>query len=135
MNLQSLSFRFLLAFVAIIIVTTLAAGVPAYISIRAELEKQAWTRVLDSGHVTMALLETEKVRLENLAVLVSKCPTLQDILQQQDVNALNAYLQTMQSTVNLDILVLSEKSGQILANQNRFCTSQSFGSFLVQNRN
>jgi two-component system phosphate regulon sensor histidine kinase PhoR len=118
--LHSLSLRFLLAFVAIIIVTTLAAGVPAYISIRAELEKQAWTRVLDSGRVTMALLETEKVRLENLAVLVAQCPTLQNLAQQRDIDALNKYLQTFQMTVNLDILVLSDKSGQVLANGTEF---------------
>ena len=114
--MRSLSFRCLLAFVAIIIITTLSAGVPAYITVRTELAKQAWTHVADGGRVTMALLETEKDRLANLAVLVAQRPTLQDLAQQRDINALNVYLQTFKATVGLDILVLSDTSGQVIAN-------------------
>jgi two-component system phosphate regulon sensor histidine kinase PhoR len=113
--LRSLSFRFLLAFIAIIVITTLSAGVPAYTTIRTELAKQAWRHVSDGGRVTMALLETEKIRLENLAILLSQRPTLQDLVQQRDANALNEYLQTFQEAVDLDIVVISDKSGQVLA--------------------
>jgi PAS domain S-box-containing protein len=121
--LRSLSFRCLLAFVAIIVITTLAAGVPAYITVRSELAKQAWMHVGDGGRVTMALLETEKERLANLAVLAAQRPTLQDLVQQRDVNALNTYLQTFQTTVGLDILVLSDASGQVIANGTEFFSS------------
>jgi PAS domain S-box-containing protein len=113
--LHNFSSRFLLAFIAIIVITTLSAGVPAYIIIRTELDKQAWQHVSDGGLVTMALLEAEKTRLENLAVLVSQRPTLQNLAQQRDTDALNKYLQTFQGTVDLDILILSDKSGQVLA--------------------
>jgi two-component system phosphate regulon sensor histidine kinase PhoR len=114
--LHSISWRFLLAFIAIIVLTTVAAGVPAYITIRRELDRQAWTRVSDGGRVTKALLDTEKVRLENLAALVAQRPTLQSLLEQGDVVALNKYLETFRATVDLDILVLNEKSGQVVAN-------------------
>ena len=113
--MRSLSFRFLLAFVAIIVITTLAAGVPAYITVRSELAKQAWTHVGDGGRVTMALLETEKERLANLAVLVAQRPTLQELALQRDINALNLYLQTFQTTVGLDFLILSDSAGQVIA--------------------
>jgi PAS domain S-box-containing protein len=122
-NLRSLSFRCLLAFVAIIVITTLSAGVPAYITIRTELSKQAWTHVADGGRVTMALIETEKDRLANLAVLLAQRPTLQDLVQQRDINALNMYLQTFQATVDLDILVLSDTSGQVITNGAEFFPS------------
>jgi len=115
LSLHSFSSRFLLAFIAIIVITTLSAGVPAYMVIRTELEKQAWQHVSDGALVTMALLEAEKTRLENLAVLVSQRPTLQNLAQQRDTDALNKYLQTFQGTVDLDILILSDKSGQVLA--------------------
>ena len=114
--MRSLSFRCLLAFVAIIIITTLSAGVPAYITVRAELAKQAWTHIADGGRVTMALLEAEEDRLANLAVLVAQRPTLQNLARQHDINALNMYLQTFQATVGLDILVLSDNSGRVIAN-------------------
>jgi len=114
-NLRSLSFRFLLAFVAIIVITTLAAGVPAYLLIRSELENQAWIRVSDGGRVTTALLKTEKTRLENLAALLVQRPTLKELALQRDTDALNQYLQAFQESVALDILVLSDESGQVLA--------------------
>jgi PAS domain S-box-containing protein len=113
--LQSLSFRFLLAFIAIIVITTLSAGVPAYISIRNELDKQAWERVSDGERVTGALLDAEKLRLENLAILVSQRPTLQSLTQQRDIDTLNNYLQTFQASVDLDILVLNDEYGGIVA--------------------
>lgn len=113
--LHSLSFRFLLAFIAIIVITTLSAGVPAYISIRNELDKQAWERVSDGERVTRALLDAEKIRLENLAILVSQRPTLHGLTQQGDIDALNNYLQTFQASVDLDILVLNDASGGIVA--------------------
>jgi hypothetical protein len=121
--LHSLSSRFLLAFIAIIAITTLSAGVPAYIIIRTELDRQSWTHVADGGRVTLALLETEKIRLENLAVLVSQRPTLQNLVQRRDMDALNEYLQTFQKTVDLDVLVLSDKSGQVLAKGAEFNSS------------
>jgi PAS domain S-box-containing protein len=121
--LHSLSSRFLLAFIAIIAITTLSAGVPAYIIIRTELDRQSWTHVADGGRVTLALLETEKIRLENLAVLVSQRPTLQNLVQRGDMDSLNEYLQTFQKTVDLDVLVLSDKSGQVLAKGAEFNSS------------
>lgn len=124
--MHSLSFRCLLAFLAIIVITTLSVGVPAYIIIRTELDKQAWTYVTNGGRVTSALLETDKVRLENLAVLVAQRPTLQDLVRRSDINALNSYLQTFQRTVNLDFLVLSDRSGQVLATGAELFSSVEF---------
>ena len=97
--MHSLSWRLLLAFIAIIVLTTLSAGVPAFITIRRELESQAWTRVSDGGRVTEALLEAEKTRLSDLAVLVAQRPTLQELARQQDIRTLDGYLETIQETV------------------------------------
>jgi len=113
-TLHSLSQRFFATCVAIILLTTLLAGVPAYVGIRTELDKQAWKRVLDGGHVTMTLLETEKTRLENLAALVAQRPTLQALARQGNIEALNEYLQAFRETVALDILVLNDPSGKVL---------------------
>jgi two-component system phosphate regulon sensor histidine kinase PhoR len=113
--LHSFSSRFLVVLIAIIVITTLAAGVPAYILIRSELDKQAWARISDGGRVTMALLEAEKMRLENLAVLLAQRPTLQELARGSDMDALNQYLRTFQATIDLDILVLSDQSGRIIA--------------------
>ena len=113
--MHSLSWRLLLAFIAIIVLTTLSAGVPAFITIRRELESQAWTRVSDGGRVTEALLEAEKTRLSDLAVLVAQRPTLQELARQQDIRTLDGYLETIQETLDLDILVLSNMDGGVLA--------------------
>ncbi len=128
--MHSLSFRFLLAFIAIIVITTLSVSIPAYVIIRAELDKQAWTHVIDGGNVTMALLETEKNCLENLADLIVQRPTLQDLAQQRDTEGLNKYLQTFQRTVDLDILFLTDKSGQALSYGSE--NTSSIGSLFSQ---
>ncbi|MBN2118293.1 MAG: PAS domain S-box protein [Anaerolineales bacterium] len=65
--------------------------------------------------MTLALLATEKRQLANLAILVAQRPTLYGLVQRRDIDVLNEYLRTFQATVDLDILVVSDKSGQVLA--------------------
>jgi len=103
------------AFLAIIIITILLTSIPAYIVIRAELDKQTWKRVQEGGMATMALLENEKLRLEKLATLLSQRPTLHELIKQGDSISLNAYMQTFQKTVALDILLLGYDNGEVIA--------------------
>lgn len=111
----SLSTRLVVAFLVVIIGTTVAAGVPAYWFISTELEDQAWARVEDGMRVTQALLEAEKERLGNLASLAAQRPTLKDILVRSDDAALSAYLQTFRASTDLDMLIVYDPSGRVIA--------------------
>ncbi|MCJ7722962.1 MAG: ATP-binding protein [Anaerolineales bacterium] len=114
-GMHNFSSRLLLAFVAIIVITALLTGVPTYLAVHSELEDQAWARLSVGGKVTLTLLETEKVRLSNLASLASQRPTLQNLIQLQEFEDLTPYLKIFQKDTDLDILMLTDQSGKVLA--------------------
>ncbi len=101
---QSITSQFRLAFVVVIFVTTVAAGVPAYLIIRSELEQQAWARLADSVQITRILLRKEQDRLLDLGNLTSQRPTLRRYIREGDTEKLRGYLDVYQSSVDLDIL-------------------------------
>ena len=113
--IRSLSARLTVAFVTVILATTIAAGVPAYYLVRAQLEQQAWGRVSDGGRATLTLLRSEQTRLVNLAILTSERPTLSALLKQGDTASLSDYLHTLQSSVDLDVLAVSDAAGRLVA--------------------
>lgn len=114
-GMHSFSSRLLLAFIAIIVITALLTGVPTYLAVHSELEDQAWARLSGGGKVTLTLLETEKVRLSNLASLASQRPTLQNLIHLQEFEDLTPYLKIFQKDTDLDILMLTDPSGKVLA--------------------
>jgi two-component system phosphate regulon sensor histidine kinase PhoR len=113
--LRNFSSRLILAFVVVIMGTTLAAGIPAYLFIRNELDLQVWARVKDGSRVTQTLLLAEESRLADLAALTAERPTLRAILQQGDSTTLAAYLNNFRSSVDLDFLMIRNPDGVILA--------------------
>jgi PAS domain S-box-containing protein len=113
--IHSLSARLVIAFVVAIVITTVATSVPAIFRIRSELEQQAWARVADGKRVTRTIINSEKIRLTNLALHASQRPTLQALIRNGDQVELLNYLNTFLSGVNLDILTVSNDSGEIIA--------------------
>lgn len=101
---RSITSQFRLAFVVVIIATTIAAGVPAYLIIRSELEQQSSARLADGVQITRTLLKNEQDRLLDLGNLTSQRPTLRRHLKEGNTEGLHEYLRVYQSSVDLDIL-------------------------------
>ncbi|TET37856.1 MAG: HAMP domain-containing protein [Anaerolineales bacterium] len=101
---QSITSQFRLAFVVVIIATTIAAGIPAYLIIRSELQQQAWSRLADGSQITRTLLGNEQDRLVDLGNLTSQRPTLRKYMIKGSTERLREYLRVYQSSVDLDIL-------------------------------
>lgn len=99
------STRLLLVFLGLILLTTLSAGIPAYLLTRTELEAQAWLQVQTGQQATRSLLAAEQERLENLANLLAERPTLQALVINEDWATLSSYLEAFQQQSKLDILV------------------------------
>jgi PAS domain S-box-containing protein len=112
---HSLSVRLIITFGAIVLATTVLAGAPAYWIVRTQLQQQAWERVTDGGRVTETLLQAEQNRLHDLAVLTAQRPTLRDTLENGPTGNLPAYLRTLQSSVEIDLLVVYDGDGTPLA--------------------
>lgn len=130
-NRLSLSARLILGSVSVIVATTLAAGLPAYWLVRTELQQQAWARVADDKRVTFALIEAEGARLIQLAAHAAQRPSLQKLVQEGNLVALNDYLQIFRTGVELDLLIVSDASGQRLSDSE--IAELSFGSLNESN--
>jgi len=115
MKLNSSSVRLLLGFIALIILTTLSAGVPAFWLTRTQLERQAWKQVDNAQRSTHSLLVAEQNRVEDQLVLFTERPTLQQLIRDQSTAELQAYLQGFQAQSGLDILLLCTAEDQLLA--------------------
>lgn len=121
--LRSLSSRIILGFVAAIIVTTIAAGIPAYLIISNELEQEARKRLLDGALVTQSLLEAEMNQLAHLATLTSQRPTLIRLLREQDTTALADYVEDYRAGIGIDVLILCDDQGNHLLGPGTACPS------------
>lgn len=112
---RSLSTRLFLSFLALILLTTLSAGIPAYLLTRAQLERQAWSQVDGAQRATRSLLRAEEERLANLAILFAERPTLQRIAQAQNEDDLRRYLTAFRQQSNLDVLIFCDTEGKLIA--------------------
>jgi len=111
----SISSRLIAAFLLVILITSVAAGLPAYWITRGELENQAWGRVEGGLQITEALLSAEGERLGNLAALAAERPTLRGILLGSEDTSLEAYLASFRANAGLDLLGVVDIPGGLEA--------------------
>lgn len=120
LSINSFSMRLLFGFVALIILTTLSAGVPAFWLTRTQLERQAWSQVDNAQSATQSLLEAEQNRVENQLALFTERPTLQQLIREESGDELQLYLQDFQAQSDLDILLLCTADNLPLAGDESF---------------
>jgi len=112
---HSFTTRLITALIVVIVVTAIVAGIPSYILVRNELQNQTLARVKDGERVTKAFLDAEKARLVNLASHTAQRPTLQRLLQENGGSGLSEYLNNFKTGVGLDVLFISNSSGEFAA--------------------
>lgn len=133
--IHSFSMRLLVAFLLLIVLTTLSTSVPAYWLTRRQLEQQAWQNVHNARQATLSLLQAEQVRLADLAQLFAERPTLQQLVHRNNLPELSAYLRDFQAQSDLDILVFCQ-DGRLLAGDAVFtavCAAPSSNHFTLLN--
>ncbi len=121
---HSFTSRLISAFILVILITAIVAGIPSYILVRNELQNQILARVKNGERVTKAFLDTEKIQLINLASHTAIRPTLQKLLQENDHARLSEYLHNFKIGVGLDILFICNSSGELTigdTNENGCC--------------
>ncbi len=99
-----LAARLVLVLVILIILTTLSAGVPAYLLAREQLERQAWERVDGTRRATESLYEATLNRAIDLTALLAERPTLRRLVLEDDRANLESYLATFQEQSDLDLI-------------------------------
>lgn len=107
--------RMVAGVVGVIVLTAVAAGLPAYALVRSELERQAWARVEQGEAASRALVQAELDRLSDLAVLTAERPTLRALLEAGRYADLQAYIAAFQGSAGLDALAIVSPTGEVLA--------------------
>ena len=107
--------RLIAVLVVLIILTTLSAGVPAYLLARRQLERGAWERVDATRRATESLYDAALGRTEDLTALLAERPTLRSLILAEDSFALAAYLTTFQEQSDLDFIQVCEYGRPFLA--------------------
>lgn len=134
---RSFSTRLILGAFALILLTTVSAGIPAYWLTRAQLERQAWSQVDGAQRATRSLLQAEQDRLSNLATLFAERPTLQELAREQATADLRPYLTAFREQSDLDILLFCDPRDRRLAGDGFAgdCNGAPAGNFvLIDNR-
>jgi PAS domain S-box-containing protein len=115
---NSLVVQIVLSFLALILLTTTAVGLPAVLLIRSQAERQTLARIDQGSQATGALYDAWQRRIDDLAFLTSQRPTLQHLLSQQQTAALTNYLQALQKDTELDLLLICNADGRAIIQTN-----------------
>ena len=114
-DLPSLSSQMILSVAALVLLTAVAAGLPAIWLIRQQLEQQAWAQLEQGSRAAQALYAARQNELDSLATLTAQRPTLHSLLTQTDRAGLSAYLRTLQNGTNVDLIIVCDSQQQVLA--------------------
>ena len=111
----SLATRLVIVVVVLIFLTTLSAGVPAFLLTRSQLEQQAWQRVDATARGTESLYDAAERRVVDLAALLAERPTLRRLIQDEDIDAIEPYLRAFQEQSGLDLIALCDRATVVVA--------------------
>lgn len=102
---MNLSQRLILNLVLVVVAIIVFIGIPTNLAMWRALESQVWLRVQDAQSATQGLYNAEVTRIKKLAGLIAGRPTLNTLIQQEDVDSLKPYLEALKSeSGNLDIV-------------------------------
>ncbi len=114
LNFRSLPARLVLGFVALVIITALAVGIPAILILRAQLDVQAQSQITQGQRSTQALLAAQQKDLTNLALLTAQRPTLRQLMGDSS-DTLTPYLETLRTGADLTLIALCAPDGTLTA--------------------
>ncbi|NIM94414.1 MAG: PAS domain S-box protein [Anaerolineales bacterium] len=112
---RSLNLQLVIAFIGFTLMTAIAVGLPALLLLGNQLESQAWTQLEQGASASQALYAARENELLNLATLTAQRPTIRSIMTAQNFEDPPRYLQTLQQTAGLDLILLCNASNELIA--------------------
>jgi PAS domain S-box-containing protein len=122
-DLRTLPAQMILSSVALVLLTAAAAGLPAIWLIRNQLDHQAWAQVEQGSRASQALYAAQQNELNSLATLTAQRPTLRGLLAQEDQALMLAYLDTLQASSGLDLVLICDSEQQAVAQAGQMIAS------------
>jgi len=114
-DLRTLPAQMILSFVALVLLTAAAVGLPAIWLIRNQFDRQAWAQVEQGNRAAQALYRAKQSEMTNLATLTAQRPTLRNLLEHGDQASMQVYLDTLQSGSGLDLVLICDSEQQAVA--------------------
>jgi len=105
----------IIAFITIVVLTSATVGVPAIWLLQNQLDRQAWAQVEQGQRATISLYTSQTKEVLSLAILTAQRPTLQELLEQNDIAALTNYLVTLQHSAGIDKILICDSNDQLVA--------------------
>ncbi len=110
---RSLLFQIIFAFISLVLLTAIIAGLPALWLIREQQARQAWAQVDQGSRAAQALYAARQNEVAGLATLTAERPTLHALLAQADPQALAAYLRILQTGAGVDALLICDSQNAL----------------------
>lgn len=106
--------------VSLVLLTALAAGVPALWLVHDQLERRAWAQVEQARLSAEALYAAQEAELDGLTTLAAQRPTLLRLFAEGDTEALSAYLADLRQGSGLDLVMVCDLRGRVVARAGQF---------------
>jgi len=108
LDLHILPAQMILSFMALVLLTAAAAGLPAIWLIRDQLERQAWAQVEQGSRAAEAFYAARQSEIKSLATLTAQRPALRELLAREERATLATYLRTLQTGTGLDLMLVCD---------------------------
>ncbi|RPI57940.1 MAG: sensor histidine kinase, partial [Chloroflexi bacterium] len=112
---HSLPIQMILSFVALVLLTAAAVGIPSHFLLRNQLQHQAREQVRQGMLATQALYAATQGEMESMATLTVQRPTLRELLANWRRDELLAYLETLQQGLGLHLVLVCTAEGRLAA--------------------
>jgi two-component system phosphate regulon sensor histidine kinase PhoR len=106
LNRRSLPVQIVAGIIGVVILSAAAALAPAIWLIREQLVQQAWAQVQQGQQASQALYAFRQTEMVGLASLIAQRPTLHQLIDGSDVEALASYLQPLLTSAGLDFIAV-----------------------------
>jgi two-component system, OmpR family, sensor histidine kinase ResE len=135
-SLSKLRSQLILTFLVGSIGIVIAIGLPVVLLINNQTHSQTNMLLNQAKLTTKSSLAREQSDLQNLALLISQRPTLQQLLEKQQASSLNPYLDTLRKSVQLDLLLVCDANNNIVGASSSMdvsglCTRNDLSGFVT----
>lgn len=113
--MHSLRVQMMFSFVAVVMLTAVAAWVPESWLIRNEFERQTWAQVEQGRRAARTLYNAWRSEVTNAALLTAQLPTLKTLLIAGSTTELATYLERVETSLALDLVLACDANGRIAA--------------------
>ncbi len=118
LDFNRLPVQLVFSFLVVVLLTAALVGLPAIWLLQNQLDQQAWAQIEQAERTAISLYEKKAFELENAAHLAIQRPTLNSLLERNELQPLEDYLFTLQSGANLDLINICQ-SQKLIAGTER----------------